>query len=61
MALLTAYLAHTARRKARRATVTAARTGLDRIGAFIRSTRQALSEAQELRRSMTEKYPFTDM
>jgi hypothetical protein len=61
MALLTAYLARTAQRHAGRTTATTARSLFDRIATFIHATRITLSEARELRRAMTQKYPFIDI
>ena len=61
MALVTAYLARTARRRAGHATASTARTAFGRLAAFVRAIQQALFEAQELRRVMTQKYPFTDV
>jgi hypothetical protein len=60
VALITAYLARTAQRHAGRTTATATRTVLDRIATYIGAASTALSEAQEMRRTMTQKYPFTD-
>jgi hypothetical protein len=61
MALVTAYLARTAQRSAGRTTVGAARNLLGFLAAFVREASSALSEARELRRAMTAKYPFTDI
>jgi hypothetical protein len=61
MALLTAYLARTAQRHSRRTTVTATRSFFGRVAAYFRAAGSALSEAQELRRAMTRKYPFMDV
>lgn len=61
MALVTAYLSRTAQQRAGHATASTARTAFDRLTAFLRAIRQALSEARELRRVMTQKYPFIDI
>ena len=60
MALITAYLAHTARRRAVSTTASAARSFFTGLKAFFRTTAEALSEAQELRRVMARKQPFID-
>jgi hypothetical protein len=60
VALVTAYLARTAQRYAGRTTAGATRTVLDRIATYIRAASTVVSEAQEMRRAMTQKYPFTD-
>jgi len=60
MALLTAYLAHTARRRAGRAIVSAARTSFRQLHVFLHAVRQALAEAQELRRTLSARHPFID-
>jgi hypothetical protein len=61
MALVTAYLARTAQRRAGQSTASAGRTIFKQLTTLLRVTGQALSEAQELRRAMTQKYPFTDI
>jgi hypothetical protein len=61
MALVTAYLARTAQRSAGRATASAARSFFSRIARFFRIAGEAVSEAQELRRSLTAKHPFIDI
>ncbi len=61
MALVTAYLARTAQRSAGRATVSATRTVFERLSAFVRVVREALSEAHEMRLALTRKYPFMDV
>ena len=61
MALLTAYLARTAQGSAGRAITMAARTLFDRVTTFVRAVSIALSEAQEMRRVMTQRYPFIDI
>jgi hypothetical protein len=61
MVLVSSYLALTARRRAVRATLSAARIVLRRTVALISASGQALSEAQEMRRVMTQKHPFIDI
>ena len=61
MPLVTAYLARTAQREAAGATASTPRTAIQRLTAFVRTIRQAMSEAHELRRVMTQKYPFMDI
>jgi hypothetical protein len=61
MVLVSSYLALTARRPAVRATLSAARVALRRTVAVIAASGQALSEAQEMRRAMTQKHPFIDI
>jgi hypothetical protein len=61
MALVTAYLPRTAQRNAGRTTASAARNLIDRLTSFVRAASIAMSEARELRRVMTRKYPFIDI
>lgn len=60
MALLTAYLAYTARREASRKTASAARGIFSRAKAFFRTSGEAFAEAQQLRRVMARQQPFVD-
>jgi hypothetical protein len=60
MALLTAYLAYTARREASRKTASAARGLFGRAKALLRTSGEAFAEAQELRRVMARQQPFVD-
>jgi hypothetical protein len=61
MVLISSYLAVTAQRRAIRATLSGTRTAFGRLLAVIAASGQALSDAQEMRRTMTQKYPFTDI
>ena len=61
MAFVTAYLAYQERRKARRGTMFTRRSPFRRLAALVRVTGEALSEAQDLRRTLTRKYPFMDV
>ena len=59
MAFLAVYLARTARRDNQTA-VSATRNTLQRFGALLRAVAETWSEARDMRRTMTNKYPFTD-
>jgi hypothetical protein len=61
MVLVSTFLSLTARRRALRATISVAGTGIARLLALIAASGQALSDAQELRRVMTRKHPFMDI
>jgi hypothetical protein len=61
MALVTAYLAHNVRRNAGRVTVALARGSFGGLIGFLRAVRETLSEAQELRRALTHRFPFMDI
>jgi hypothetical protein len=61
MVLISSYLAVTAQRRAVRATLSGTRTVFGRLLALIGASGQALSDAQEMRRAMTQKYPFIDV
>jgi hypothetical protein len=61
LALITAYLARTAQRNAGRTTATAKRSLFERIALVARTVSSAASEAREMRRAMTQKYPFIDI
>lgn len=61
MALVTAYLARTAQRKSGHIATSIGRRIFDQLAMFWRVTGQALTEAQEMRRAMAQKHPFTDI